>query len=70
MASFVFYGITCQTIEFAALFATFEESMCSTSGARQVAPPEERQDWSDGGLPTGDAERTGGAAGRGGHGLR
>ena len=29
-------------IGFAALFATFEENMCWTSGVRQVAPPEMR----------------------------
>ena len=41
-ASFVFYGITClkRLIESAALFATFEEEVCQTSGVRQVAPAE------------------------------
>ena len=40
--SFVFYGNACliRLIEFAALFAAFEENMCQTSSVRQVVPPD------------------------------
>ena len=41
-ASFVIYGTACliRLVELAAFFATFEESVCYTSGVRQAVPPE------------------------------